>query len=191
MKNREATLPTAAGLCLLLGLAGCWGGGDSTVASSGDPEADHRADMRVGSTGAAQPKATLYERLGGAAGINALVDDMTARALADPRVNFSRTNVRTNIVGSKYKPWDQGTENVERFKSHMVEFLSLATGGPTAYSGREIRTVHKGMKITNDEFDAMVGDIKTSMDTRGIAAREKRDLLAIIETTRKQVVEKQ
>jgi ribosomal 50S subunit-associated protein YjgA (DUF615 family) len=46
------------------------------------------------------------------------------------------------------------------------------------------------MRISNNEFDAMVGDIKASMDKLGTATREKRDLLAIIETTRKQIVEK-
>jgi hemoglobin len=91
---------------------------------------------------------------------------MTARIIADPRVN------------------------VENFKVHMVQFLTLAAGGPAEYSGREIGAVHKGMRITNNEFDAMVGDIKASMDRLGIATREKRDLLAIIETTRKEIVEK-
>jgi hypothetical protein len=47
------------------------------------------------------------------------------------------------------------------------------------------------MKISNSEFDAMVGDIKVSMDRLRIPSREKRDLMAIIETTRKEIVEKQ
>ena len=81
-------------------------------------------------------------------------------------------------------------QNVARFKQRMVEFLALAAGGPSQYSGRDMKEVHEGMRITNNEFDAMVGDIKTSMDKLGIKPREKRELLAIVETTRKQIVEK-
>jgi hemoglobin len=72
----------------------------------------------------------------------------------------------------------------------MIEFLTLAAGGPSQYTGRDMTAVHKGMRITNTEFDAMIGDIKVSMDKVGIGRREMRELLAILETTRKQVVEK-
>jgi hypothetical protein len=51
--------------------------------------------------------------------------------------------------------------------------------------------VHKDMRISNAEFDAMVGDAKASLQRLGFGAREQRDLLAIFETTRKQVVERQ
>jgi hemoglobin len=194
MNMRECRVLAA---CSLLTLGGCFGGGQSRPAESGDPEADQRAQTRVESEerrgpGDARSKdRTLYERLGGAATITALVDDLTARATADPRVNFERRNVSTSWFGTSRKPWQPTPENIDRFKKHMVEFLTLATGGPAEYTGGEVREVHKGMRITNNEFDAMVGDIKTSLDKLGIATREKRDLLAVIETTRKQIVEKQ
>ena len=171
------------------------GGGNAEpkVSSSGDPQADQRAAARAGS-GAANNKPdsrTLYERLGGADKIAAIVDDMTERVLADPRVNFERQNVKTSWVGTHYKPWEPTPANIDQVKRHMVEFLTLATGGPSQYTGRDMHTIHKDMRITNNEFDAMIGDAKTSMDKLGIAAREKRDLLAIFETTRKQIVERQ
>jgi hemoglobin len=192
MKLRSALAWTLCGLAWMAG-PGCMGRGESHMPDSGDPEADRRADLRVGSDdgkGGAKQASTLYQRLGGAPTINAIVDDMTTRTMADPRVNFERKNVRTDWIGSKYKAWDPTSENVERFKKRMVEFLTLASGGPAEYSGRDMRTAHKGMRISNSEFDAMVGDFKVSMDKLGIAAREKRDLLSIIETTRKEVVEK-
>ena len=49
---------------------------------------------------------------------------------------------------------------------------------------------HKAMRITNEEFDAMVGNIKTSMEKLEVPRREMREFLAIVETTRKQIVEK-
>jgi hemoglobin len=180
----------ALAILLLMIVAGCAGGaGDNGVSSSGDPEADLRAEQRISSDGKTKTDRTLYERFGGAETITALVDDMTTRTIADPRVNFERKNVRTNVLGAKYDAWDPSPSNVEQFKRHMVEFLTLAAGGPAEYTGGDVRAVHKGMKITNNEFDAMVGDIKASMDKLGIPTREKRDLLAIVETTRKQIVE--
>ena len=179
---------------VLLGLAvmgGCFGGGENKVTSSGDPEADRRAEMRVGSGGGdgAEPDLTLYHRLGGEAGVRAIVDDMAERVIADPRVNFERRDVKTNWLGDKRDIWKATPENVENFKHHMVEFLTLAAGGPAEYTGREMRAVHEGMKITNNEFDAMVGDLRVSMTRVGMATREMKDVLAIVESTRKQIVE--
>lgn len=189
--------PALSSLCFALVLVapGCFGGSQSASPSSGDPEADNRASMRMGteednSKDDKNKARTLYERLGGNAGLVAIVDDLTARSIADPRVNFERKAIKTNWLGDTVKPWPATPDNIERFKHHMVEFLSVATGGPTEYTGRDVHAAHKGMKISNNQFDAMVGDIKTSMDKLGIATREKRDLLAVFETTRKQVVEK-
>jgi hemoglobin len=178
---------------VLILVAGCAARRESDVAASGDPEADQRAEQRVGAKDSGNAKTherTLYERLGGAETISALVDDFVARSIADPRVNFERRNLPTGILERKHPAWDPTPTNVEKLKQHMVEFLTLASGGPAQYTGREVREVHQGMKITNSEFDAMVGDIKASMDRLGLPTREKRDLLAIVETTRKQIVEK-
>lgn len=183
----------ALGLALVV-LGGCAAHStDTGVASSGDPEADQRANQRVGSGAGGSDTSkerTLYDRIGGEKVITELVDDMVARSIADPRVNFERKDLPAPFLGKRHPAWQPTPQNVEGLKQHMVEFLTLASGGPAQYTGRDVGEVHKGMKITNSEFDAMVGDIKASMDRLGIATREKRDLLAIIETTRKQIVEK-
>lgn len=194
MKTVNVRGARARGLLVLfaaMGAAGCSGNGGSEITSSGDPEADQRAEMLVGSGKDGKGDArTLYERLGGTRTIAAIVDDMTERSIADPRVNFARKNIKTNWLGDRYDEWEATPENVGRFKERMVEFLTLAAGGPVEYTGRDMRSVHRGMRITNNEFDAMVGDIKTSMTAIGVPAPEMKDLLAIVETTRKQIVEK-
>lgn len=172
-------------------ISGCAGDNETRLPTSGDPEADQRADQRVSAEdGKGTEKRTLYVRLGGEAGIAAIVDDMTPRVIADPRVNFERKDVKRNWFGGKVKPWVPNDSSIDAFKRHMIEFLSLAAGGPSQYTGGDIRSVHKGMAITNVEFDSLVGDVKATMDKLGVGTREKRDLLAIIETTRKQIVEK-
>lgn len=180
-------LPVLAVVAIVL--AGCGGGGRQQASATGDPEADRRADMRVNATGSDTTQ-TLYERLGGEEAIARFVDDFTDRTIADPRVNFARENVRKNMLAT-IVPWTATPENVARFKQHMVKFLVLASGGPAEYTGRPMREVHADMRISNAEFDAMIGDAKASLQRLGFAAREQRDVLAILETTRKQIVERQ
>jgi len=52
-----------------------------------------------------------------------------------------------------------------------------------------MKDAHKGMKITNAEFDAAVGDLKATLDKMQLPNDDQKELLAIIESTRPQVVE--
>jgi hemoglobin len=138
-------------------------------------------------------KLTLYERLGGEKGISAIVDDFVARVLADPRVNWERKGVKEGGLSFdrwKSVEWSASPENVNKLKKHLAQFLAVATGGPAKYEGREMKSVHAGMHITNAQFDASVGDLKTTLDKLQVPNAEQKELLAIIETTRPQVAEK-
>ena len=73
-------------------------------------------------------------------------------------------------------------------KQHIAQFLALSTGGPTVYEGKEMKATHAGMAISNAEFDASVGDFKMSLDKLNVATDEQKELLAIIESTRPQIV---
>lgn len=201
---------------LLLGLlaAGCGGTGTPTNKSfftSGSPEADQRADQRMAkqqqlkgqgpASGDTAKKAsaqevptrtTLYQRLGGQSGINAIVEDWIPRILADPRVNFERKGIKRggfNIHSNQSMTWNPTAENVAAVKAHFEQFLSVATGGPARYDGREMRQAHTGLHISNDEFDAAVGDLKASLDKTKVADKEQKELIAIIESARPEVVE--
>ena len=119
---------------------------------------------------------SLYERLGGEAAITAVVDDFTARAAADPKVNFLRDG--------KYAKVD-----VAKLKQHLVNMVGSATGGPQKYTGRDMKTVHKGMAITNAEFDALAADLVASLDKFKVPEKEKGELLKIVGSTRGDIVE--
>jgi hemoglobin len=182
---------------------------DRSFFTSGSREADQRAEQRMakaeqlrGNVGSnpADPKGdettpakkSLYERLGGEAGVTAIIDDFVTRSLADPRVNWERKAVSGGGVlslGKKPDPWPATAENVKKMKQHIAQFLAVATGGPTTYGGRNMTEVHKGMRISNAEFDAAVGDLKATLDKLRIGIDEQKELLAIIESTRPQVVE--
>jgi hemoglobin len=51
-----------------------------------------------------------------------------------------------------------------------------------------MKAVHAGMRIGNPEFDAAIGDLKASLDKLRIPDKEQKELLAVIESTRPQIV---
>ncbi|HEX5221183.1 MAG TPA: group 1 truncated hemoglobin [Verrucomicrobiae bacterium] len=142
-----------------------------------------------GGTNIVEGKQALFERLGGEGGISNIVADFLPRALQDPRVNWQRRGVKTGWFGRGPEvAWSPTPVKTAALHKHMVQFLALATGGPARYEGKEMKSAHEGMKITNSEFDAAIGDLKASLDKLQIPNKEQKELLAIIESTRPQVV---
>jgi hemoglobin len=176
---------------------------DRDFHTSGSREADQRAEQQVAKVEQLRGEGeggedenvqkSLYDRLGGEEGIRTIVDDFVPRALADPRVNWQRKGVASggfmDMIGRESQEWNPTDEDLARLKKHMSQFLALATGGPTTYEGRDMKAVHAGMRITNAEFDATVGDLKATLDKLKIPTDEQKELLAIVESTRPQVAE--
>jgi hemoglobin len=116
---------------------------------------------------------SLYERLGGKPAITAVVDDFVARAATDIRINGYFTNA-----------------NIPRLKAQLANQICEASGGPCTYTGPDMKTLHRGMGITNADFSALVEDLVASLDTFRVPTREKQDLLALLEPLRGDIVER-
>lgn len=124
---------------------------------------------------------TLYERLGKSEGIRPVVEDFLARGLTDPDVNFTRQGTP--------QFWPPTALNTDRLIRHLVQFISVAAGGPGTYEGRKMKAVHSGMRITAAEFDALLQDLEASLEKFNVGEREQEELLALVENTRSEVVE--
>lgn len=153
------------------------------------------AQQVTGTNKAAQVvgKLALFDRLGGETGITAVVEDFTSRVLQDPRVNWQRKEVKGTGFSAFRKSseagvWIATVENQTTLKKHLIQFIVLTTGGPAHYDGKEIKTTHAAMRISNPEFDAVLGDLKASLDRLQIPNKEQKELLSIIESTRPQIV---
>jgi hemoglobin len=120
---------------------------------------------------AAQEK-SLYERLGGIDAIKAVVNEFAGRVLADDRVN------------KKFAKSD-----APRLVLHLQEQVCAATGGPCKYTGGDMKSVHKNMKVTEGEFTALVGDLVGALDKFNVPEKEKNDLLKILGSLHDQIVE--
>ena len=106
---------------------------------------------------------SLYDRLGGQTAITAVVDDFVGNVAADKRINGFFANT-----------------DIPRLKRLLVEQICAGTGGPCTYTGRDMRTAHTGMRITDAHFNALVEDLVKSLDKFKVPQREKDELLAVL-----------
>ncbi|MFO7953341.1 group I truncated hemoglobin [Thioalkalivibrio sp.] len=113
----------------------------------------------------------LYERLGGEARIREL-----AGTIFDKHKN--NTTIHNRYV-------DSDRDNVIRL---VTEFICNGTGGPQAYSGRDMLTTHRGMNISEQEFVAVLDDIVEALDEHGVGQREKEELLMISWSLKPEIV---
>ena len=149
------------------------------------------ADGTTNKPAQAEGKLALYDRLGGPDGLTKIVADFLPRAMQDPRVNWGRLGVTRggfSIHHAQSETWTNSPANVTLLQKHFIEFLSLATGGPAHYAGKEIKSTHAYMHISNPEFDATIGDLKVTLDRLQIPNKEQKELLAIVESTRPEIV---
>ena len=117
------------------------------------------------------PQKSVYDRLGGQPAITAVVDDFVGNVAADNRINgfFARTDI-------------------PRLKKNLVDQICQGTGGPCMYTGRDMRTAHKGLNITDAQFNALVEDLVKSLDKFKVPEKEKGELLGILGPMRSQIV---
>ncbi len=111
----------------------------------------------------AAAKKPLFERLGGKPAITAVVDNFVGRVAADKKINARFANT-----------------DIPHLKAMLVEQICQATGGPCVYSGKDMRASHTGMGISEDEFNALVGDLKGALDQFKVPAPEQGELLGAL-----------
>src|SRR5687768_17279722 len=121
-----------------------------------------------------QAEPSLYKRLGGREGIRGVVDDFVAALAADPRVN------------ARFK--DLKPADVERVKTNISDQVCEATGGPCSYLGKDMKTAHKGMRITEAEWNASVEDLVKALDKRKVAEKDKKELLGLLAPMKNDIV---
>jgi truncated hemoglobin YjbI len=143
--------------------------------------ASTKKDIVESAGAAAAASKTLFDRLGGLPAITAVVDDFVGRAASDPKVNFTRKGTAAE--------WQATPENVAHLKQLLVELIAQATGGPVKYTGRDMKSSHKGMGITEAEFGAIAADLKATLDKFKVPAKEQEDLFAIVGSTKADIVE--
>jgi len=120
---------------------------------------------------------TLYERLGGVFAIATVVDDFVDRVMTDPRLN---ANAKVNEAHHKVAP--------AGFKYLVTEQVCHAAGGPQRYTGRSMRDSHAHLAITEQEWQAFMDDLKQTLDKFNVPSAEQAELVAIVNSTKQDIV---
>src|SRR5215213_357629 len=126
------------------------------------------------------PTASLYDRLGGIYSIATVVEDLIDRVMVDERLN---ANPRVDEAHHRVLP--------PGFKYLVTEMLAEAAGGPQRYTGRSMQESHREMRITPHEWRAFMDDLSRTLDKFDVPQQERSEVLAIVESTRADIVVEQ
>lgn len=117
---------------------------------------------------------TLYDRLGGKAKIEALVD------------RVMDLHLQNDLVGPRYQ--HLGEERLARSREKAKEFFAAGSGGPVEYTGRSMIEAHRGMNVSAAEFLAVVDDIMQAMQEQGHDASVQNEVLGIAYSLKPEIV---
>lgn len=123
----------------------------------------------------APAKKALYQRMGGYDNLAGIVGDFLKQLGEDHA--FDRFGQ------------GRGKNSLERAKQLIVEQLCWLTDGPCVYIGRDMKTAHTGLNITQAEWEAAGKHLKASLDKFKIAEPEQTEFMAVIEKLRPDIVE--
>jgi hemoglobin len=130
-----------------------------------------------GGGGGDDTPATLYERMGGEAGVRALVDDIVTRVSADERINGYFRNVSVDL---------------EQMADCMALQIGAATGGPQTYpSGacRDMQAAHEGLGVSSQDFDDFAAAVVAAVNATDLPAADRTELLGVFTSHQAAVVE--
>ena len=133
------------------------------------------ASRSAGTSGSSSSSAggpSLYERLGRRPGIDSVVHTFVGNIGRDKRIN-----VRFMFV------------DLDLLQAHLTDQICAASGGPCTYAGRAMKPLHAPMHVRAAEFDAMGEDLIAALKAHAVPERETQELLAIIVSTRADIVE--
>jgi hemoglobin len=124
-----------------------------------------------------KPSPSLYDRLGGAYPLAVVVDAFIERLLVNQTLNAN-----PEIEKARQQVPKQG------LKFHVTTLVCEATGGPCRYAGRSMKDAHKHLNISEKEWQAMAADFKATLDAFKVPAQEQKELFAIVESTKADIV---
>ena len=164
--NRLTGVSLAAAFTLVLGPSlggcGCFGG-----CKGSNPSRDESAVKG----------SSLYARLGGLNGVAAVCDDFVDRLAADKKI-MSNPHVAEHAK----------TLSIPALKFKLTAQVACLTGGPWNYAGRDMKSIHADMAITEAEWNASVDDLRASLNKFKVPMKEQNELIAIIASTHDDVV---
>ena len=117
-------------------------------------------------------RGSIYDEIGGAPAVTAVVDGLYERLIADP--DLMTYFDRRDMAG---------------LKAHQRALVTVALGGTEEYGGRMMQPAHAGLAITNEAFDKVLGHLQAALAAAGVAPATSAKVLAILQPLRTDVVQ--
>jgi hemoglobin len=118
---------------------------------------------------------SLYERLGGYDGIAAFANDLLPRLQTDSQLGRFWQN--------------RSDDGIAREKQLLIDYLCASAGGPMYYTGRDMKTSHKGMKISETDWSIFLQHAGATMNALRVPKQECDDVVAFVLSLKEQIVE--
>jgi hemoglobin len=114
---------------------------------------------------------SLYARLGQRPGIEAVMTDFVYRVMRDRRINkrFEQADGKALIA-------------------KLTDQVCQASGGPCQYAGKDMKTAHAGMKISDREWNITGGHIVAAMRAKKVGRKEQQEVLALLTSMKGDIV---
>lgn len=119
---------------------------------------------------------SLYSRLGGTPAIASVVDTFLVNVLGD------------TVINKRFNTLSAGA--VKNLRQNLIDQVCAGSGGPCTYAGLSMMQAHKGMNIAEAEFNALVGDLISSLDKHKVPEKEKNELLGVLGPMKTDIVGK-
>ena len=118
---------------------------------------------------------SLYTRLGGYDAIAAVADNLIGRLMSD---------------GQLGRFWEhRGEDGLRREKQLLIDFLCASACGPLLYTGRDMVTAHRGMRISESDWTVFLGHVRDTLTAFTVPDTETAEVIAFIESTKAEIVE--
>jgi len=118
---------------------------------------------------------SLYERLGGYDCITAFTNDLLPRLQSDTQLGRFWQN--------------RGSDGIEREHQLLIDYICASAGGPVYYTGRDMKTSHKGMKIDESDWSIFLEHAGATLQTLNVPKSEVDDVVAFVLSIKEDIVE--
>jgi len=135
-------------------------------------------------------ESTLYDRLGGAFAIAAVVNHFSDALIANPIVGQGSEN-------PALREWhNNNLARLPGLKFMRTLWVCDISGGPQVYAATEpgsthlgLEEAHRDLRITPDEFDEVAAELTRTLDHFGVPDQEKEEVLAAFAAHKEEVTE--
>jgi hemoglobin len=131
--------------------------------------------LRPAGAQAPAPAPSLYQRLGGYDALAAVTDDFIGRLVTDSSLS--------RFFGGHSKN-SQG-----RIRQLVLDQLCAVTGGPCVYIGRDMKSTHAGLGITQANWDKSVLLLVATLNKFNVPQKEQQEVLTAVSSLKGDIVE--